>query len=168
MTPEILHWIADVLPRIISQSPRRTLEVGSQNINGSPRDLFTAYADTYIGTDMQDGFGVDRVLHNSRLLETFGAESFDLVICCECLEHDINYMDTVQQIRAIVRRGGLLLITTPTFGFPLHRYPKDYWRFGEDTYREVFFAGMDILDLRLLDNEHTGKDVTIAGLARRV
>jgi len=39
------------------------------------------------------------------------------------------------------------MVSTPTFGFPLHRYPKDYFRFGEDAYQDFIFDGFDILRL---------------------
>jgi SAM-dependent methyltransferase len=163
MTDQILHWIASVLPHL---QPGRVLEVGSRNVNGSPRPMIEPAAKSYVGTDMQDGEGVDWKLHNTELQRTFGMHAFDTILCCECLEHDSNFLLTVEDMRSMLDHGGMLLITTPTFGFPLHRYPKDYWRFGEDTYRDVFFMGLQIVDLQLLSSNH-GKDTTIAGLARK-
>ncbi len=72
----------------------------------------------------------------------------DVVICCEMLEHCRFFWRALTTLHMSVRPGGHLIITTPTFGFPLHRYPKDYWRFGEDAYREVFFEGFELLDIQ--------------------
>jgi len=166
MTPEILKWL-EMVREVYLPQPGRVLEVGSLNVNGTPRSVFEAVAESYTGTDMQAGDGVDVVVNNERLLWHFPASAFDTVICCECLEHDRDFLDTVYTLQNLVQASGHLIITTPTFGFPLHRYPKDYWRFGEDAYREVFFAGMNILDLRHLDSAD-GKNTTIAGLARKV
>lgn len=165
MTPEILAWIQTTARKHIA-FPGDVLEVGSQNINGSPRALF-GDAQSYTGTDMQAGAGVDYVINNTQLLTTFGADAFDTVLCCECLEHDFVFWSTVQQLRQLVRVGGHLVITTPHFGFPEHRYPSHYVNFGQDAYREWFFAGMNICDLRLL--ETSGRpDMTVVGIARRV
>lgn len=164
MTPEIIAWLhvaRDVLPK-----PGRVLEVGSYDVNGSPRSVFEHLAESYTGTDMQDGPGVDMVLENGKLISTFGYHAFDTVICCEVLEHDKCYWDTLFGMKTVLKADGHLIITTPTFGFPLHRYPKDYWRFGEDAYREVFFSGFDILDLRHLDSS-SGANTTLAGIARK-
>lgn len=165
MTKEILTWLDSIYKHILSQ-PGRVLEVGSLDVNGTPRYIFANAAVEYIGTDMEAGAGVDKVLNNRRLLETFGAGSFDTVICCEVLEHDSLFWDTITQIRDIVKPGGYLVITTPTFGFPLHKYPFDLWRFGEDAYHECFFAGWDVLNVMHLDSS-CGKDTTLAGIARK-
>lgn len=166
MTPEILKWL-EMVREVYLPQPGRVLEVGSLNVNGTPRTVFEAVAESYTGTDMQAGDGVDVVVNNGDLLDRFRPGTFDTVICCEVLEHDSYFGDTWFNMLNLLANNGHLIITTPTFGFPLHRYPKDYWRFGEDAYRDVFFAGMDILDLRHLDSAD-GKNTTIAGLARKV
>lgn len=166
MTPEIIAWLQDVA-RDVLPKPGRVLEVGSYDVNGSPRSVFEHLAESYTGTDMQAGPGVDVVVNNADLYDhALTAVRFDTVICCECLEHDKHFNDTVDMLHQFVKPGGHLIITTPTFGFPLHRYPKDYWRFGEDAYREVFFSGFDILDLRHLDSS-SGANTTLAGIARK-
>lgn len=146
--------------------PGAVLEVGAYNVNGTPRTVFEAVADSYIGTDMSAGPCVDQVVNNADLLTVFEPASFDTVICCECLEHDRHFWQTVESLRTLVKPAGHLIITTPTFKFPLHRFPKDYYRFGEDAYREVFFPDMDILDLRHLDNA-CGPRTIIGGIARQ-
>lgn len=164
MTPEILLWLDGIMQKYL-QKPGRVLEVGAYNVNGSPRSVFEAAATEYIGTDMQAGPGVDVVANNHELLYQLRGKAFDTVICCEVLEHDDVFWQSVHQLHRLTAPGGHLVITTPTFGFPVHRYPKDYWRFGEDAYREVFFDGMAILDLRHL-NSAAGRDTTLAGIAR--
>lgn len=141
------------------------LELGSKDFNGSVRSFF-ADASEYIGIDMEPGMGVDMVLNSSQMLEKFGAASFNTIICCETLEHDVAFLETIKQMHIMLRELGMLIITTPTFGFPLHRYPKDYWRFGEDAYREVFFKDLLILKLAFLDDV-LGKDLTMAGIAAK-
>lgn len=143
----------------------RVLEIGSQNINGTVRQFFKD-ADEYIGIDMYPGDGVDIVMNASNALEMFGKESFNTILCCEMLEHDLNFLDTVWQIRKMLRPNGILIITTPTFGFPLHRFPKDYWRFGEDAYTDVFFKGFDFVNISHLDNE-SGPKITLAAIGRK-
>lgn len=113
---------------------------------------------------MQPGNGVDIVLNNADLCEI--DREFDTVICCECLEHDAAFWETVQSLRGMVKPGGHLIITTPHFNFPEHKYPRHYINFGRDAYEDWFFDGWDILDLRLL-NSSAGKDTTVAGVARK-
>lgn len=163
MTPQIEAWM-ELVARPFIQRPGKVLEVGALNINGTVRQFF-ADADEYIGTDMEPGPNVDLVLDNSKLINRFIGTRFDTIIACEVLEHDLKFWQTVFYLRTLLADDGFLIITTPTFGFPLHRYPRDYWRFGEDAYREVFFDKMDILDIRHLDNA-AGKGISLAGIAQ--
>jgi hypothetical protein len=63
------------------------------------------------------------------------------------LEHDNDPFKTISIMNQLVKKGGFLIVTTPTFGFPLHRHPKDYFRYGEDAFREIIFRGFEILKL---------------------
>jgi len=164
MTPEILAWLAE-MTRLHIPTPGRVLEVGARDVNGNPRYLF-GHAETYTGTDMEAGDNVDMVVNNHALTETFGAACFDTVLCLENLEHDSAFWVTIGQLQAVLKPGGLLVITTPHFGFPEHRYPKHYVNFGQDAYREWFFDGCTVLDLRLLAANGRA-DMTVAGIARK-
>lgn len=166
MTPQIQNWMEHYARPFISR-PGRVLEVGSRDINGSVRQFFYD-AEVYIGTDQEPGVGVDCVVNNKDLYNKFGKDApcFDTIIACEVFEHDHQFWWTHWQILQLLRPRGYLIVTTPTFGFPLHRYPKDYWRFGEDAYREFFFKDMEILDLRCLDND-AGPQISMVGIARK-
>lgn len=145
MTPQIQNWVKNAKENFIKK-PGRVLEIGSKDITGSVREFF-ADASEYIGTDMERGFGVDVIIDAHDLLKKYKKGSFDIVICCEMLEHDNNPFQTINIMKELVKKGGLLIVTTPTFGFPLHRHPKDYFRYGEDAFREIIFKGFEILKL---------------------
>jgi len=145
MTPQIKNW-AKKIKQLYIKKPGRVLEIGSKDVTGSIREFFTD-ANEYIGTDMERGFGVDKIIDAHDLLKHFKASSFDLVICNEMLEHDNAPWLTIEIMHKLVKKNGLLLISTPTFGFPLHRHPKDYFRYGEDAFREIIFKGFKILKL---------------------
>lgn len=133
----------------------RVLDIGSYDVNGTVRPLFLE-ATEYIGTDQNPGPGVDLVIPNAELLQEFGRRSFDTVICCETLEHDLNFLATVDSIHKMLRPRGKLVISTPGFHFIYHGVPGqfyDYWRFSEDVYGQVFFDGLKILNLQNWKNE---------------
>ncbi|RJQ24615.1 methyltransferase domain-containing protein [Candidatus Parcubacteria bacterium] len=125
----------------------RTLEIGSYNVNGTIRDSFQHKSNEYIGVDQSAGPCVDLVINAHELLDCFGSNSFDTILCCEMLEHDPQFWLTVGIMHQMLKPNGYLFVSTPTFGFPLHRFPKDYWRFGEDAYREFIFKGFEILEI---------------------
>ena len=164
MTPEILAWLAETHRRHFPQ-PGVVLELGSLNVNGSARDVIQN-ATRYTGIDMRAGAGADYVLHSKDLVSFCGKETVDTVLCLETLEHDLRFWETVSNLRAVLKRGGVLVISTPTVGFPHHPFPRDYYRFTEDTYTELFFAGMQLLRLTTL-NSAAGAGTTIARVARK-
>jgi SAM-dependent methyltransferase len=115
------------------------LEVGSQNVNGSPREVFKLHGPKrYVGVDFAHGKGVDLVMDVSDLTTYFGPESFDVVVSTEMLEHAQSWRVSVDQMKDVLRPGGLLVLTARGPGFPYHGYPHDYWRFTIEDFREIF------------------------------
>lgn len=118
------------------------LEVGSLNVNGSVREIFSD-AKHYVGVDICLGKGVDLLIKGAHVKEHFPKEYFDCVVCTETLEHDAEFWQTLDGIKAVLRPGGWLIITVATIGCPYHAYPRDYWRFTEDALKYVAFCGFD-------------------------
>jgi SAM-dependent methyltransferase len=154
----IQEWVNHIVQSYLSQ-PGRVLEIGSMNVNGSVREYFTE-ATEYIGIDMQEGNGVDIVMPSTNCISKWGQESFDTVLCLEVLEHDRTFWRTVEDMRLLVKRGGHMIITTPSYLFPYHGYPKDYYRFSEDTYNEVFFTGWEKIEAVQF---HSGTSIGVLG-----
>lgn len=90
----------------------RVLEVGSLDINGSVRDLFSAC--DYTGVDLQDGPGVDLACPGHLLALPSG--HFDTVISAECFEHNPFWRETFANMLRMTRPGGLVLISCATTG----------------------------------------------------
>lgn len=127
---------------------REVLEVGSKFVNGSVRPLIERFCRPrlYVGVDIEPGRYVDVVLPAERLVDCFGPESFDAVISTETLEHVLDWRAAVNNMKAVLRPGGLIYITTRSRGFPYHAHPHDYWRFEpEDIVR--IFGDFEILAL---------------------
>ncbi len=164
MTPQILTWIKKTKADFIKKAGR-VLEIGSKNITGSPRKFFLD-AKEYIGTDMERGFDVDLILDAHELLKKFSKESFDTVLCFEMLEHDIAPWITINTMHKLVKPGGYLVVSCPTFGFPLHRHPKDYFRYGEDAFREIIFKGFKIL--RISEVKDVNGDPAICCIGQKI
>lgn len=130
------------------------IDVGSYDVNGTVRDLFTG---TYTGVDLRDGPNVNRVVGAHGLVEMFGERSFDTVVCCEMLEHDPGFWISMEQMGRILRPGGRLLLTARGIGFPLHEYPDDLWRFTVQ-------AGERLADLADLEQVEVSEDPDSPGI----
>ncbi len=123
------------------------LEVGAQDVNGSPREVLIPYRPkTYIGIDFGPGRGVDIVMDVRELIFRFGPSSFDVVVSTEMLEHAQDWRTAVAQMKGVLRPKGRLILTTRGPGFPFHGFPHDYWRYTVNDFKKIF-ADMNILHL---------------------
>lgn len=124
---------------------KSVLEVGSFDVNGSIRGLIADLRPTsYLGVDMRPGPGVDDICSAEGLVAKFSPARFDLVVSTEMLEHAEDWRAAIQNMKAVLKPGGILLLTTRGPGFPLHDHPADYWRFTVEDARQIF-ADMEIL-----------------------
>jgi len=129
---------------------KRILEVGSRDVNGSLRPFIESRKPSkYIGTDMVAGPGVDLICKAEELVERFGAESFDVVISTEVLEHVRDWRKVVSNLKRVCKRGGIILISTRSIGFPFHGYPHDYWRFEPEDVEQKFSD----CDIRVIERD---------------
>jgi len=110
---------------------KKILKVGSKYVNGSVRPLIERFCSPreYLGVDIEPGKFVDSILPAESLVEHFGFETFDVVIATELLEHVQDWRLVINNIKGVLKRGGFLYLTTRSFGFPLHSYPYDFWRY---------------------------------------
>jgi len=162
MTPHIQFWLESISAKIPQNA--RVLEVGSRNVNGSPRPAFST-AHEYIGVDVAPGKDVDLVVPDGKLVTLFCESSFDVVVCCEVLEHSENPLRLAADLLAVTKPGGFIVLTSPSNGFPEHRFPRDYWRIMPDAYNYILLRGCDIIFRDLVGPQPIG--ATWCYLARK-
>jgi SAM-dependent methyltransferase len=111
-------------------------EFGAYRVQGTPeedlRPLFEGME--YVGSDMREGPGVDRVLdlHDIDLPDASAA----CVICLDTLEHVEYPRKALAELYRILRSDGIAIISS-VFEFPIHNYPNDYWRFTPEGFRSL-------------------------------
>lgn len=91
------------------------LEIGSRNVNGTPRPLFEGCA-LYLGLDPRAGDGVDYV---RRAEDYDGHENFDYVVSAEVMEH-ADPRAIVECAWRSLKPGGLAILTAATDGRAPH------------------------------------------------
>lgn len=127
MHESVMEWTATAVEQF-GLAEGRTLELGSRDVNGSVRKLFTG---EYTGIDHEHGPGVDVVMSASSL--GFPDASFDTVVSTSMLEHDPAFWRTLPEVARVLRTGGHFILTTVSVPFPVHDEP-DYWRFLPGTW----------------------------------
>ena len=104
----------------------RVLDVGSGDINGNNRFLFTNGCE-YHGNDVIETKNVTIVSKTKDL--PFESNYFDTIISTECFEHDPEFQDSWLKIYDMLKPDGLFCFTCASFGRPEHgtrrTTPKD-------------------------------------------
>lgn len=111
----------------------RILDVGSYDVNGSYKVLFSGYDVDYIGLDMSEGPNVDYVPNDPYKWDELLDDSFDFIISGNAFEHIEYPWLTITEIYNKLRNGGFACILAPN-SMVEHRYPVDCYRYFSDGF----------------------------------
>lgn len=168
-----INFVKEVLPEYFHD--KKILEIGSLNINGSVRNFFTEC--DYLGVDVSVGKDVDVVSNG----EDFNgkASSFDVVISCECMEHNPSYEKTFLNMIRLVSPNGLVVMTCATYGRPQHGTIESEpasspltLNLGQNYYKNLIQEDFNIIafDRFFCDyffvTDYSGNDLYFVGLGR--
>lgn len=107
------------------------LDVGSYDVNGCYKQIFTECGHKYTGLDMENGPNVDICPDSPYIWKEIDEDTYDVVISGQALEHIEFFWATMEEIIRVTKDEGLICVIVPN-GFEEHRYPVDCWRFFTD------------------------------------
>jgi len=95
---------------------QHVLGIGTFNVCGTENSFFEKC--NYLGLDLGPGPGVDIICP----AQDYDApdNTYDVIISCECFEHNPFYKETIQNAVRMLKSGGLFLFTCATTGRPVH------------------------------------------------
>jgi SAM-dependent methyltransferase len=133
-----------------NDAPVRVIEIGSQNVNGTIRDVCPSNVE-YIGVDFVAAEGVDVVLEDPYVLP-FDDHYANIIVSSSCFEHSEMFWLLFLDIMRVLKSKGLFYLNVPSNG-SFHRYPVDCWRFYPDSGRALDrWARYNKLDSVLLES----------------
>jgi len=100
-----------------------------------------------ISEENRPDYVIDLCLNNTGIIQS---ASFDIIVCTEVLEHVLNPFAAVAELYRLLRRGGLLLLSTP-FDFRIHGPLPDCWRFTEHGLRALLVK-FEVMEINALEN----------------
>lgn len=106
---DFLTYVRDKFPTMFENC--RVLDIGSLDINGNNRYLFTNYE--YIGLDIGEGKNVDIVCRGHEYNDD---KLFDVIVSSECFEHDEFWELTIKNAIKLLKPNGVFLFTCATIG----------------------------------------------------
>lgn len=92
---------------------KRVLDVGSLDVNGNNKYLFTNCE--YVGLDVVPGKNVDVVC----VAHEYESDPFDVTLSTNALEHDMYYKLTLQNMFKLLKPGGLMFFSV-AYSWPEH------------------------------------------------
>ena len=125
-------------------------EFGSLQVPGQEKfaDLRQYFPNNdYIGCDMQQGVGVDRLENIEELSLPDCCASG--VLCIETLEHVSRPWLAIKEMIRVLQPSGWMLIIVP-FDLPIHNYPNDYYRYTPEALKLLIELANASNDLSVL------------------
>ena len=138
-----MEWFADKY--LDNKGVLKVLDIGSYDVNGSYREIFTSRGHNYTGLDMEEGPNVDICPTSTYVWEEISNDTYDIVISGQAIEHIEFFWITIGEIVRVTKKEGIICLIAPN-GFDEHRYPVDCWRFFTDGMVAIArFYGLEIL-----------------------
>lgn len=116
-------------------APAHNLQMLDVGCGGKPYyPFFERVASEYVGVDVDRDTLLDVASSSDRL--PFRDGIFDVVLSTQALEHMASPAGTIDEAQRVLKDGGLLLLSAHGV-WPIHDYPRDYWRFTEQGLLEL-------------------------------
>ena len=127
-------FVADVAERV--ELPEPIVEFGAMQVEaGQPNDLRPLFAGReFVGTDLREGPGVDRVEDLQSL--TFADGEVGTALCLDTLEHCADPLAACRELHRVLAPGGVCVISSVML-IGIHAHPNDYWRFTPEGFRRL-------------------------------
>lgn len=131
-TKAFCRAVADTL-----RCPGPVVEFGAYQTRGQVgfadlREFFPG--ETYVGTDLRDGPGVDQLQDVSAL--GYPSASVGTALAIETFEHVFEIRAAFDEVFRVLRPGGIFVVTLP-LNFRIHAFPDDYWRMTPSCLRRM-------------------------------
>jgi len=138
MHPSSYNKMKEMTGKYLDQSQTLSiLDIGSYDVNGSYKDIFSNENWNYVGVDISAGPNVDIVSEDPYKWEVED-NSFDFVISGQCLEHVKKPWLWIKEVERVLKYGGITVLIVP-WQWDIHRVPVDCWRILPDG-MEVLFS----------------------------
>ncbi len=145
---KMVAFVSTYLPSVHA-TPLEILDVGSRVVDDGHsqfRELLARPPWHYRGLDVEAGKNVDVVVRDPYRWDELPADSVDLVVSGQALEHIRYFWVTAFEIGRVLRPGGLAFLIAPSRGFE-HRHPVDCWRFYRDGMETLAsYLGFTLID----------------------
>ncbi|MDI6603123.1 MAG: methyltransferase domain-containing protein [Patescibacteria group bacterium] len=129
---QFVKIIAETLPISEPVFEFGALQVSGQEGFADLRPFFLGKK--YVGCDIREGPGVDRILNLHHI--ELPSESVGTVLILDTLEHVEFPRKAMEEVYRILKPNGFTVISS-VMNFPIHDCPSDYWRFTPQAFKSI-------------------------------
>lgn len=152
----LLRMESFIFNYIVGGEGKKVLDVGSYDVNGCYKNLFSGIEIEYVGLDIEDGPNVDVVMDEIYNWDSLQDEEFDYIISGQAFEHIEYPWLTMKEIYKKLKQDGIVCIIAPN-GLFEHKYPIDCYRYYADGMRAMAeFAGLKVIEVSVAGIPHEG------------
>lgn len=142
--------VSDFIARVGREHDKKgalVLDVAPQDHEGAKPYFKQANVETLdINSNSGATYIADLCANNEK---TIPSNHFDFIVCTEVLEHTLQPFNAVNEMRRMLKSGGLVFASSP-FNFRIHGPLPDCWRFTEHGWRALF-KDFEIIELKALE-----------------
>jgi len=129
---QLVEIVADILPILEPIYEFGSLQVPIQEGFADLRPFFPGKE--YVGCDMREGIGVDRILNLHEI--ELPSETVGTVLVLDTLEHVEYVRRATEEVHRILKPNGMVVMSS-VMKFPIHDFPYDYWRFTPEAFKSL-------------------------------
>lgn len=135
----------------------KILDIGSFDKNGDYNYglILNEEKWTYHGLDLKEGNNVHIVIENGYDWKEIEDETYDVVISGQAFEHIEFFWLTLEQVKRVLKPGGLFCLIVPSSG-PVHRNPYDCYRFNQNGMK----AMAKYINFTVIETGHNTHDIS--------
>jgi SAM-dependent methyltransferase len=162
----LIRGFVEELVRAV-ELPEPIVEFGSMQVepsqDGDLRPLFAGRR--FVGTDLREGPGVDRIEDLRRL--GFADGEVGTALCLDTLEHCQDPVAAGRELARVVADGGVCVLSSVML-FGVHAYPHDYFRFTPEGMRSLLEGFDDVWVTGIGDPDIPFQVVGVGAKGRRL
>lgn len=129
------EWLAKLAKQLPFQKDWRVLDVGIGGDKEKPSDNYKFFPSTHFDT-LDSDKGWEPTIVGDICNPPIKSSIYNLVLCCQTLEHVWDTRRAIFEINRILAPGGYAILDIP-FMYEYHESPDDYWRISHTAFTRL-------------------------------
>lgn len=146
VSPVLLGLYKVIKPAIEEYAKGKFLDIGCGDM--PYKDLILSHVEQYDTLDIEERANGVKFIGSAENMDMIESETYDTAACFEVLEHVPDPFQAVNEIKRILKKDGIAIISVPHLS-RLHEEPHDYYRYTHYGMKYILESkGFEILETK--------------------